>query len=332
MGKLKTVVQLGVKKFFAKPVKIDALLKAVADFLGTELEIDTTPCIIEARFNDDILFIEVARGLNGEKIELLKYKIAELLNLYGIENPKVLIMMSGIDISESDHEKMKELLSNIIEHGKTSPRYVKILTGSESVKKFIRRDPEFARIEVTDSLEHAMDGLLGIKSGQLGQETAQEKLISAANVEGEQEESIHMGFQAETIDSLSTKLGSMQKKMQIAIVDDDIVIHELVKTVFSDTGWDINAYENGKRFVESDARDSYDLVFLDLMMPEMNGFQVLEFFKKNKVGIPVIVLSALSQKETVLKALAYGVKSYMIKPLKVDTILKKSTEILQMNF
>ena len=67
------IAKFGVRKFFTKPIKVDALLKTVADHLQVTLDFDNTPCIIEAHFNDDILFVELAEGLNKEKVELLRF-------------------------------------------------------------------------------------------------------------------------------------------------------------------------------------------------------------------------------------------------------------------
>ena len=120
--------------------------------------------------------------------------------------------------------------------------------------------------------------------------------------------------------------------MTFAVVDDDFVIQELIKTAFSDARFKIETFDNGEEFLKKLTPDKYDLVFLDLMMPVMDGFQTLEELKKRGNAIPIIVLSALSERETVIKALKYGVKSYLIKPLKPEWIRKKATEILSMNF
>ena len=66
------IAKFGVKKFFTKPIKIDSLLKTISSILHVEVEMDDTPCIIEAHFNDEILFIEIARGLNNEKNRAVK--------------------------------------------------------------------------------------------------------------------------------------------------------------------------------------------------------------------------------------------------------------------
>ena len=124
------------------------------------------------------------------------------------------------------------------------------------------------------------------------------------------------------------ELETFGDEINIAIVDDDLVIRQLVKTVFRNLKWNIELFENGKQFVDNVSSDKYDLVFLDLMMPEMDGFSVLKYLRDNNINNPVIVLSALSRKETVLKAVNYGVKSYMIKPLKPDAIQRKTAEVL----
>ena len=106
----------------------------------------------------------------------------------------------------------------------------------------------------------------------------------------------------------------------------------MIKAALSDTDFQISVYDDGKAFLDDKSSLSSDLVFLDLMMPRMDGFQVMETLSKLESKPPIIVLSALSQRETVAKAIKFGVKSYMIKPLRPEGILRKATEILRMNF
>ena len=64
------------------------------------------------------------------------------------------------------------------------------------------------------------------------------------------------------------------------------------------------------------------------MIPEVTGFQVLVFLNKQNKKLPIIVLSALSQKETIIKTLSLGVSSYMTKPLNPEDLQKKAVEIV----
>jgi DNA-binding response OmpR family regulator len=63
-------------------------------------------------------------------------------------------------------------------------------------------------------------------------------------------------------------------------------------------------------------------------MPEMDGFTVLQRMREKKITRPVIILSAFTQRETVIKALKFGVKSYLSKPLKPADIMTKTEEVL----
>jgi DNA-binding response OmpR family regulator len=326
------IAQYKIRKFFSKPIKIDALLKTISEILGVFLNVDATPCIIEVHFNDDILFIEVARGLNREKIELLKYKIDELLQLYKVASPKVLVMMSDVELTINDEDKLEALLANIVDHTHTRMRNIKILTRAEFVRSFVEKHQRFQRIEVIDSLDKAMDSLLGLNYMDKDKEFVQEKILTGANKEHEQP--IQFRFQQEETTDVKSPFTSedLEKQVTIAVVDDDIVIQELVKTAFAHTGWAVQAFDNGREFVSGTDAKGLDLVFLDLMMPEMDGFQVMQHMKQHGVDTPIIILSALTQRETVEKALRYDIKSYLIKPLKPEQVLVKSAEVLKMNF
>ncbi|TFG60661.1 MAG: response regulator [Spirochaetales bacterium] len=327
------LTKFNVKKFFAKPIKIDSLMKAISEILHVNVDIDSTPCIIEAHFNDDILFIEIARGLNNEKIDLLKYKIAELIELYQVKLPKILVMMSNIEFRETDKEKLSYLFTTIFEKSNTKQKFVKILTNANFVTNFISSSRDFKDISVASNLNEAMDDLIGLKPDNYAHDKiVHEKLLKTSVPKNDREENIQMRFDAELLDASAEKLESLGKNIHLAIVDDDIVIQELVKTVFSEVGWKISIYENGRKFVDNIAANTFDLVFLDLMMPEMNGFQVMQYCQERGLDFPIIVFSALSRKETVVKAVGFGIHSYLIKPLKPETLMQKALEILKRNF
>ena len=330
--KILSVAQFSVKKFFSKPIKLDALLQTVSGFLQVAVEIDNSPCIIEAHFNDEILFIEIALGLNTEKIELLKFKITELTQLYGVPNPKVLLMFSNIDIKVADSNKLDLLFNTILDQTGDRPKAVKILANSKYLSEFIDTTDRFRGIDIKENLELAMDDLLGLKPDQIAHdEVVADKILSKSRPVRDSEESIDLRFESES-HSIEEPQERLYPEASIAVVDDDIVIQELVKTVLDDTGWKLSVYNNGKEFVNALASETFDMVFLDLMMPEMNGFQVLQFMKQQKIEIPTIVFSALTRKETVGKAMSFGVKSYIIKPLKPENLKTKAFEILVSDF
>ena len=331
--KLLQVAPYNVKKFFTKPIRMDALVGAISTILGVELEIDNTPSIIDAHVNDEIMFIEIAQGLNKEKIELLRFKLTELIDLYELKNPKVLVIMSSIDVGPDESIKLGVLFSTIMSTTGAKPHFVKVLTASDYVRQFLADREGYAGVEVVGTLEHAMDGLLGRKAGSFidrESRTVQQEFLQTTAPKSGREETIETRFHSERVQDYDLATGG--DAVKVAVVDDDFVIREMVKAILCETGFQITEFENGKRFIDSGTADDYDLVLLDLMMPEMDGFGVLERLQADGPMRPVIILSALSQRETVVKALNHGVKSYLIKPLKPESLLNKAREILKTSF
>jgi len=336
-NRLLELVAFNIKKVFMKPIKIDALYQTLSEILGVPFEIDTTPCVIEAHVNDAILFIEIAQGMNREKIELLRFKIAELLELYGIARPRVLIMISDMELSFVDGPNLEALMDTVLSASRARNRHLKILTRSSFVRAFVQGRVNYADIEVVDDLRKAMDGLLADSSGGDSEaargEIISDRILSADRMESSSE-SVEMRFEAEAKKPLSIEaLRETGRGLDIAVVDDDFVIQELIKTTFGAISAKVTTYSEGRSFLESlRAGGSHDLVFLDILMPGMNGYEVLDALRLDKIDLPVIILSALGQKEAVLKAFQRGVKSYLIKPLKPEQILRKALEILKANF
>ena len=330
-NKLLQVARLNVRKFFSKPIRIDALACTISEILGVPLELDSTPGVIEAHVNDDILFVEVAQGLNKEKIELLRYRILELLQLYELKSPPVLIIMSSLDVGPDDTIKLSALLYTIMENTRTKPLRIKILTHSEYVRDYVAGTPELREIEVVSNLEGAMDGLLGRRAGSYidpESRTIHEGFLQSSSPRSGRQESIDIRFQQERGSAARAHLIGAS----LAIVDDDFVIREMVKAVLADLGPEIREFENGRQFMSDPERGDIDLVFLDLMMPEMDGFEVLAKLRNEGSHVPVIVLSALTQRDTVRKAMQLGVTSYLIKPLQPGSVLNKARGVLEANF
>jgi CheY-like chemotaxis protein len=241
--------------------------------------------------------------------------------------------MSNLEIAANDSLKLGSLLSVIVEYSQAKPKFIKVLTNSPYIRQYVEGRTDFADIDVTGNLEQAMDGLLGRKTGSYikgDKMGVQEEFLSTASPRNGADEEIQMRFAGEGPAVLD--ITDPSANMRIAVVDDDLVIQEFIKTAFIDTSFEVETYNNGEDFLKCGKEKTYDLIFLDLMMPVMDGFETLRSMAAKGLKKPVIVLSALSQQETVIKALQLGVRSYLIKPLNPLEIRKKTTEILHANF
>jgi DNA-binding response OmpR family regulator len=126
----------------------------------------------------------------------------------------------------------------------------------------------------------------------------------------------------------------MQK---ILLVEDEPNIMLLLKrTVSSIAGDDITILtaENGKIGLEIIKKERPTLVFLDIMMPEMNGYEVCNIVKKelNMKEIYIVMLTAKGQLADEIKGKEAGADAYMTKPFKPDDIRKKISEICKVKF
>jgi DNA-binding response OmpR family regulator len=329
------LVPFNVKKVFTKPVKIDALFITLSELLGVPFNIDESPGIVEVHVNDDIIFIEIAQGLNRDKLDLLRFKIIELIELYEIRVPKVIVMLSDIRLSFADAPNMQKLLETVMQASKAKPRNIRVLTKDDFVRQFVEGQKEYSGIEVVSNLQYAMDGLLqdieqGMEYGEGKAEIIEEWLLSVGN--NPEDESMALKFDAERKSFNMEDIKESVQNLRIAAIDDDFIIQELIKNTFQKTGATVKTFSDGGEFIAVVDTEEFDLAFLDLMMPKVDGFEVLKALQSRDIRYPIIVLSAVTQRETVIKAYQLGIKSYLVKPLKPEDIFKKSMEILKANF
>jgi CheY-like chemotaxis protein len=115
----------------------------------------------------------------------------------------------------------------------------------------------------------------------------------------------------------------------ILIVDDDPPIRNLLRQVFIRIGFTAREARDGQEAVESIEGNMPRLMMLDLMMPRMNGWQVLEHLRDNGLleRIPVVVLTAVGAHRT--EGLAeFGVRAILSKPFEIQDLIRTVNEIL----
>jgi CheY-like chemotaxis protein len=119
----------------------------------------------------------------------------------------------------------------------------------------------------------------------------------------------------------------------ILIVDDDPVIRNLLKQIleaFHESVARLLTAENGETAIEIIKREKPDIIFLDVMMPKMNGFEVCDMVKRDPEtkDICIVMLTAKGQEIDKQKAKELGADYYITKPFNIDEIIKKVIDIL----
>lgn len=100
---------------------------------------------------------------------------------------------------------------------------------------------------------------------------------------------------------------------KILIIEDEKPMANALKLKLKKNGFDVTVAFNGEDGLSFLKKESFDLILLDLIMPKIDGFKVLENLQIQKSSIPVIVLSNLGQDEDKKRAEMLGAKGYFIK-------------------
>lgn len=329
-SRLKDLSKFNVKEIIQKPLKIDILFETLSRVLNIRIRIDKSPCIIEVHLNEDILFVEIAIGVNTDKIELLYYKISELIDFFHLSKTKMLIFLHDIKKEDLTDELIILLFNTILKTRGADPRFIKIITHYSELQQTLNRYDEFTGMHVTENLEQALKELLEIDIPEFypdGKKIIKEDFVHNPQIQGKNEGNFILKFGQEEID-VYKKQFKQCGVLSIAVVDDDEYIREFISVVFSEFGWQVKQFADGKTFIKNTDTNDFDLVFLDIKMPDMDGFQVIQILKKNKIIIPIVILSALSRKKTILKALSLGIKNYIIKPVTIEYLLARTSIIM----
>ena len=114
----------------------------------------------------------------------------------------------------------------------------------------------------------------------------------------------------------------------VAIVDSDASSAEIVKNAFEQAGATCIIFESGNEFIKYYKDDKFDLIILDILIADKTGLSVLQALQKRPHSPPVIVYSASTQREIIVRALGAGAKTYLVKPQKPNILVQKSLAVL----
>ncbi len=118
-----------------------------------------------------------------------------------------------------------------------------------------------------------------------------------------------------------TTTPEVTRRHRALIVEDDPAIRRLVGKLLQRRGIDIDIANDGRQAIEKIPGGGYSVLILDLMVPEVNGFQIIDFVKKNQIRTPVVVVSAVSH-QALTKLDHDVVKLVISKPFDVEEFTK----------
>jgi two-component system sensor histidine kinase/response regulator len=116
----------------------------------------------------------------------------------------------------------------------------------------------------------------------------------------------------------------MTEKKKIMLIDDSSTNNILYESILSEEGFEVTVVSNPLLAIQSIKSEKPDLIILDLRMPVLDGFQIMEKIRGDKdiSAIPIIVLSAENSREAEQKSYNLGAALYLNKPIGIDDIIQ----------
>lgn len=120
----------------------------------------------------------------------------------------------------------------------------------------------------------------------------------------------------------------MTYEAKILLIDDDVKLSSMVKEYLEPLGYEIETAETGKTGAEKAKTGDFDAVILDVMLPEMNGFEVLKEIRKTS-AVPVLMLTALGDESDRIVGLELGADDYLPKTFSSRELLARLRSVIR---
>ena len=119
---------------------------------------------------------------------------------------------------------------------------------------------------------------------------------------------------------------------KIGIAEDDQKISGLIKAGLEEHGYEVNAFTNGRIGYQAFSTQEFDLLILDVMLPELSGIEICRRLRANEVKIPILMLTALGTVDDKVEGFNSGADDYLLKPfhfrellVRIEALLRRTT-------
>ena len=115
----------------------------------------------------------------------------------------------------------------------------------------------------------------------------------------------------------------------ILVCEDDFAIKTMISTKLKQENYTVYTAQNGQEALNLMEKQQIDLVISDIMMPEMDGYEFVQTLRETKHTLPILMITAKSQLESLEEAFKLGVDDYMVKPLRLEELILRVKALLR---
>ena len=119
--------------------------------------------------------------------------------------------------------------------------------------------------------------------------------------------------------------------MKILIIEDDKILSRTIEQCIHDK-YDVDKAYDGEEGILFAKQGIYDVIILDIMMPVMNGYEVLSTLRKEKIYTPVLILTAKDSIEDKVKGFRIGADDYLVKPFNIEELLMRIEALIRRTY
>ncbi len=117
--------------------------------------------------------------------------------------------------------------------------------------------------------------------------------------------------------------------MRILLIEDDSAMAQSIELMLKQDGFNVYTTDLGEEGIDLGKLYDYDLIVLDLNLPDMNGYDVLRQLRVSKIETPILILSGMSGTEDKVKGFGFGADDYMTKPFNKDELIARIHAIVR---
>ncbi len=116
------------------------------------------------------------------------------------------------------------------------------------------------------------------------------------------------------------ELNRLKKKINILLAEDNIINQRVAQTIFKNLGYEISIAQNGQKCVDTIKNGDFDIIFMDIMMPEKDGLEATAEIRSAGYKMPIVAMTANAREEDKTKAFDSGMNHYLSKPVRIEEI------------
>jgi DNA-binding response OmpR family regulator len=117
--------------------------------------------------------------------------------------------------------------------------------------------------------------------------------------------------------------------MKVLIIEDEYSLADAIAETLKEEKFNVNIETNGEDGENEALTENYDLILLDVMLPNKNGFESLKYLRQEKIKTPIIMLTAKSEIEDKLNGLEHGADDYITKPFSMRELMARVKAVLK---